>query len=280
MKTKREQNNDAFQRFHESAKEHFDKLAKADSRHDFFEKHHSFYVVPGGANGGKDKCLVEVFYGKRFFDAIENPGIVQQEDGSSIAYLNKTRVLSERGAILRYFRTDRGSVIVTLIPASTENSRPIEDAIILDLISTPDELGNVRTLKAHWRSFMAYMQCTSIDGEPTLSDKIVIGFHKLRKRLIVDGKEQKPRVVTAASTIFKFALTVGLSGFILKIVDTADYKQALVVDKIIAQAKEERNAIMKQVLLEREALIKQIDCLSLKVSSVDKCLDLIMKQKR
>lgn len=265
MKTKREQNNDAFQRFHESSKEHFDKLAKADSKHDFFEKHHSFFVVPGGANGEKDKCLVEVFYGKRPFDVIENPEIVHQEDGSAIAYLNKTRVLSERGAILRYFRTDRGAVIVTLIPARTENSRQIEDAIILDLINTPDELSNIRKLKAHWRSFMAYMQCTSIDGEPTLSEKIEIGLLKLRKRLVVDGKEQKPRVITATTTIFKLALTVGLSGFILKIVDNADYKQALVVDKIIAQQKEERDAIMKQVGLEREALIKQIDCLSQKV---------------
>lgn len=164
--------------------------------------------------GGVDKRIVEVFFGNRAIDHVET---FESQEGAFPR--RQSQHLSERGACLRYERTDTGTVICTLFPAETKASRQKEDSILLEWVANPRSLHSKRKIGTHWRSLISYMQCTGIDGEPTTIDKLRIGYLRFTRRLIVDGRAETTHVVAALKSAFHYALTIGLSGFLLTLIN-------------------------------------------------------------
>lgn len=194
-KLQRMQRYNDFQAFSDESKDLFVGLSESDTRNEFFGGEYSLCITPGGAYGGRDKRHVEVFYGQRAFDSDEK------------------KLLSECGARLDYQLNDAGAVICRLIPARTENLAQLEDAIIFRWLSEPKELKALAP--THWNLFMSYMRVTSLDGDPTWLDRLRVSWLRLCHLRIVAGKLEKRRITSIGETIFKFTMTVGLSGFLL-----------------------------------------------------------------
>ncbi|MGO7334235.1 hypothetical protein [Rhizobium sp. C104] len=194
----------------------FSEVAASDTRHSYMAGLYGFNVAPKGRDGGIDDRTVEVFYGQRPFEGVKE--LVAQEDGLPSL---RRRLLIERGASLTYQRGDNGAVIVTLAPAITENFRPQESTIVLEFMADPSPLRAPPWLvvppriERHWRCLMSYLQCTSIDGDPTLGDRIRLGWLRWTKPLIIEEKLITPRWRTFAVQIIAWVLTVGLSGTVL-----------------------------------------------------------------
>lgn len=205
-----------FKWFASHSKDWFSEIAASDTRHSHMAGLYSFGVAPKGRWGGIDDRTVEVFYGRRPFEGVKE--LVYEEGG--LPSLRK-RLLVERGASLTYQRGDSGAVIVTLAPAVTENFRPQESAIVLEFMTDPSLLRAPQWLvvppriEKHWRCLMSYLQCTSIDGDPTLGDRIRLGWLRWTKPLIIEEKLVPPRWRELALHIITWVMTVGLSGTVL-----------------------------------------------------------------
>lgn len=193
----------AFKCFLESSQSSFEELSKLDKDVESLNLYYKLYICPGGSQGGANDRLLEIFYGHRPFDTqSKNPF-----DRNSIT------VLVEQGARLHYNLLDNGQVVIILYPASTESLTLIEDAIIISSGLNPHRLGKM--YKLHFALFVAYMRCTSLDGTPTIADKILVFWLRSAKPLIVNKKKQQTKLLSNTIGIFKFAMTVGLSGFLL-----------------------------------------------------------------
>lgn len=197
----------------EREKRYFKISLPKDSRHKSLERIYPFYVLPGGRAGGVDKRVFEVFYGQRPFEKVTE--LVQ---GKGPLPKIHERLLTERGATLLYERSDDGMVLCTLYPAASENYRPREDAIILAIIRDTHVLTGAPIIERHWRVFMSYMQCTCLEGDPTIGDRLRVWWLLSTRRLIVDNKTEIAKVWTVCSHILMFSVSVGLSGFLLAIV--------------------------------------------------------------
>jgi len=251
-----------FELFANEAKARFTNLRDADERANDFAEIYSFYAVKGGAMGGVDKRLVEVFFGNRPIDQIQTFEL----QGDQLP-LQQHKTLIERGVVLHYQRTDAGTVVCTLFPANTMDLRQREDSIILDWIKNPKVLQSRRKIKTHWRAFISYMECTSVDGEPTVLDIIRVANLRFTRHLVIDGRIAKRKVVVAAEKILGYTLTVGLSGFLLLLINM------MLPSGETEKAKAEITTVSRQLSEENEVIHAQKD----NITSLKRGIDNIQK---
>lgn len=222
MRDRRDKRRAYFEFFSENSIRWFNEIAAADRRHAGLTNIYNFGVSPNGRDGGISERDVEVFYGQRPFERVKE--LVHQEHGLPAL---RTRFLVERGASLHYQRGDDGAVIVTLAPAITESFRPPESSIVLDFLREPSPLKALPWLdvppriERHWRCLMSYIQCTSIDGDPTWGDRLRVAWLRWTRNLIVDEKLMPPRWRTQITWVLSWVLTVGLSGTVLYFIQRA-----------------------------------------------------------
>lgn len=200
----------AFDRFRESSKELFASLSNSDPNAKHLDDLYSLCICPGGRNGGLSKTIVEVFYGNRPIDSE-----VKIDENARLT----EKLVVAHGATLGYLRNDNGQVICNLYPAASENQRPIEDAILLDFVRDPHTLQH--RARRHWRYFVAYMEATSLDGDPSVVQRARVFYLRYFKQHIIDAKVHDSRAVVVARDVSKWVLTVGLSGFLIFIASSA-----------------------------------------------------------
>lgn len=202
-----------FEFFKDHARATFGRIAADDPRNGFFDAVYSLCVTPGGAMGGVDRRLVEVFYGNRPIEAVQE--FVSREGREPRL---QERFLAEHGACLFYQRMDSGVVLVGLRPAGSEGFRRREEMILLEWVRAPDVLRRRAAPERHWRAFMSYMECTSLEGEPTFVDRARVWWLLFVRPTVVGGTYVTALCWLAGATVARYALTVGLSGFLLAIV--------------------------------------------------------------
>ena len=193
-----------FYNFRENAKIFFQKLADDEKSNERLNNLYSLCITPGGRYGGKDKKIIEIFYGNRPIGSVE---------GIDANFKTFTKLETAHGATLSYFLTDDGHVICNLYPAKSENQKPIEELIILDYIKDPSKLEN--KAKDHWKMFIAYMEVTSLDGEPNFLHKMRVFYLKNFKETVEDKKVQNIKFNNLLKKLFIYVSTVGLSGFLI-----------------------------------------------------------------
>jgi len=165
-----------------------------------FQTTYKLNICPGGRVNGMNNRVVEIFWGSRTFEAITQKG--------------SWTALIEHGATLLYERDDSGFVVVSIYPANTDNQKPIESRIIIDIYLDPIKLKDKSFLKKHWDYFIAYMENTSLEGNPTILQKQQVSYLRTFKNLIVDNKFTPTKFSTYMSNVFQWISNVGLSGFI------------------------------------------------------------------
>lgn len=199
-RTRQERRND-FDEFYNSAKDTFITFRDNDVKAEKFERIYMLSVCPGSRAGGNNNRIVEVFWGSRPFETITQG--------------NSWKSLTEYGATLLFERDDSGFVMISIYPAGTKNKKPIESSISLKLWIDPIELKSKSFLKSLWNDFMAYMEYTSLDGNPTLWQRLRISYLRNFKHLVVDKKWQPIKFSEFSKDVLKWILTVGLSGVII-----------------------------------------------------------------
>ena len=207
-----------FQIFIRLAEGWFPSIAQADDRHEFLAKTYGFYVSPGGRLGGVDKRVLDVYYGNRPVDYVCELREQSERNEEFSMPVPCKRFLTERGASLRYQRADDGSVVCFLEPARSEGWRRRESGIILAVIREPRVLTGRPILEKHWRTLISYFQCSSLDGRPTILDRLRTWWVLFTRPVLVDGRVASRRVLLVGGEILKWALTIGLSGALLEIV--------------------------------------------------------------
>jgi len=191
----------------------FQEIAKRDPRHAFLADTYSFHVVRGGREGADDRQLLEVFYGQRPVErAVEAPSRSDQNGGLQPS---RRKFVTERGASLRYQRTDHGAVLCLLEPARSQGLERSESLIVLAHIKDPRVLTGKPILERHWRSLISYFECSSIDGDPGFSDRIRVWWLLYTKPLIMDGKAQRRHIIQVGGQILKWAIAIGLAAALL-----------------------------------------------------------------
>lgn len=189
-----------FDQFYNYANELFKELYENDPRSDKF-KVHSFYVSPGSRAGTNDPRVVDIFFGKRPFESLKSGGT--------------WAALVEEGATLLLTRDDSGFIHVILYPACTERQRPIEDFITLYRRLDPQRLNDSNFIRSLWYDLIAYMECTSLDGQPNFCHRFRIKYLRIFRHLTVKEVFQPTKASVFGMDVLKWVFTVGLSGLLV-----------------------------------------------------------------
>lgn len=172
--------------------------------------YYGFSVCPKGRNGGVDSHLVEVFFGSRPYE---------QEKVVSDSFKVSTHFLAESGAELSLFRDDLGYVCIQLFPAKSKYGRQKEDCIILQSHLDPKKLLRHGFQKRLLLQLNSYMSVTCLEGKPTICDKMRVKIIRLNKHQVLSEEVQPVIALKWLGDVLKFVLTVGLSGFLLTIIE-------------------------------------------------------------
>lgn len=198
-----------FDDFYNNSELLFKALSSNDERCLKFNAIYSLNIVPGGRNGGLNTKQIEVFYGHRVV-------------GFKKQITNEFRIESineiENGASLAYNRLDDGKVACVLYPAISDNKSSHEDGILIELCSKPIYLK--RKIKRHLSYLNSYMEVTSLDGSPTIFDKLKVSYLRYFKIALFDGKSNSRVALSWIREVADFVLKVGLSGFLVFIFTT------------------------------------------------------------
>jgi hypothetical protein len=199
-RTRLDRRND-FDEFFRTAVATFTEFRDNDPSAEKFQNIYLLNICPGSRASGTNNRVVEVFWGSRPFETITQG--------------RNWTALTEYGATLLYERDDSGFVIVSIYPANTDNRKPIESSITLDIWLDPIKLKDKSFLKKHWNDLMAYMESTSLDGNPTFLQRQRVNYLRTFKNLVVDNKWTPTKISVFVKEVFKWVLTVGLSGVII-----------------------------------------------------------------
>ena len=182
------------------------------ARHQRMKSRSGYHVAPGlreaggrrGARAGQR--FFEVYYGAREVDG--------QHDLGNDRLNADWRAQEETGAALLYRQGDDGVVTVYLYPARTDKLAPVEDAIVLEKITETAALTGRGIMAKHWRALRAYAEVTSLDGEPSAADKALIGYLRLAKPQIRNGRVHPPEAWRAGLTVAALSFASALGAFV------------------------------------------------------------------
>jgi len=251
MKTSRINRIKIFDDFYDKSKEIFETLRDNDNRVEIFENEYMLNICPGSRDGGQEKRIVEVFWGARPYE-FETKG----KDWKS---------LTETGATLFIYRNDTGHLTISLSPAKTENIKPIEDSIAIYKWLDPKKLKEDKFIKSLWNDFIAYMEFTSLDGTPTIKQKIRISYLRYFKNLVIDKKWQPTKISIFSKDVLKFLLTVGLSGFIFFFVSILREPNENIINTQLKKLNDNEELMIEQI----DKLLKSEEFISSTSSAID-----------
>lgn len=190
-----------FDEFYKTAETIFKAFRDNDPRTEKFERLYKLSVCPGSRTGGNNNRVVEVFWGSRPFE--------------TITLGNSWKALTEYGATLLFERDDSGFVIISIYPAGTENKKPIESSISLKLWVDPIQLKEKSFLEKQWYDLIAYMECTSLDGNPTFLQRLRISYLRNFKHVVIENKWTPTKFSTSISRIRDLVVAACFSGAVL-----------------------------------------------------------------
>ena len=196
-----------FRQFRGCVEEKFNGLCLEDERGSYYRNRCGFNVLNSNRNGHTEDIVAEGFWGKYIYDRnTESNGF-------------HLRIAS--GCSLVFLRHDNGFVSIFLTPGKTENQESISTGYVYKKNMNPSKLLNDNFIKELWHLFMAYTECTSLDGEPKWCQKA--RYYRLWcfRRRLTNGDITTSRITMFGKWVGKWVLTVGLSGLLLSVITFA-----------------------------------------------------------
>ena len=196
-RTRQDRYND-FKAFKDSAQSIFDTLKNADQNAQNLERIYKFYIDPPITLKDFDSNRrVEVFFGNRPFE------ICKKTDGFS--------VVSEEGSHLIFNRGDDGYATIIFSPVTSRNRKPIEDEIIYRKAIDPIKLTeHPFFFNAVWANFIAYTECTRLDSEPNLIQKVRIMNLHLLNLWVIDNVITERYILKLLRKFFEIGMPIFL----------------------------------------------------------------------
>lgn len=222
-----------FENFYDHCITIFTNLREQDKRAEVFQNEYMLCICPGSRAGGNEKRIIEIFWGARPYE-FETNG-------------NHFKSLKETGATLLFYRNDTGDITISLYPAKTEYRQPIENHIALYGWLDPRKLNSEDFIKSLWNDFIAYMECTSLDGKPTYLQKLRVDYLRFFKHLVIDKKWMPTKFSKFSLDILKWVLTVGFSGIILFAVSYFTQPKIIETDIQLKEVNKKLEIISKQI---------------------------------
>lgn len=243
---------DAFGFFYKNANDIFNNLQSKDVSSQTYKRRCMFHVCPGSRAGGDNPDVVDVFWGSQPVKRID------KRDGFEM--------LTEDGVTMLFNLLPDGHVSITLYPAKTKVMRPIEDCILLHRFCKATWLLKERNQKALWRDFMAYTECTSLIGNPSILQRLRMFWVKYSRPVCINSVQQPIRVLQHIRRIITFGLSVGLSGFLLVAVQQCHKEESKDYSPLI----EQNNTTIDNVLKTQEEILKETKSVNASIDSVVK----------
>lgn len=191
---------DQFNDFARVAKTKFEQLLDTTPKAKRFNDFFMLNVWDDKNHPKNDTTYVNVGFGNRLLNVWHN----------DTGFTSTT----EEGARLSFSRMETEYVTVMLFPAKTDNRKPYEDFIIIEHRITPAKFADRGLLKSYWNYLIAYMESTSIDGNPSNWQKLKVWWLRHSHNMVIDNVHQPTRRSVFWKKIWQFVLTVGLSGFV------------------------------------------------------------------
>lgn len=248
-----------FENFQNSELNFFEEKKENGDKYKKFDDYYSLCICPKGRNGGVSKRLYEVFYGRRIYE-------VEEQIRSDFSSQKKT--LTETGCTLSFGLNDHGYVAVMLYPGKTDYTSQLETCIFIENYLHPKKLSKRKFLERQWRYLNSYMEITSIDGAPTIVDKIRVFYLRYFKNKIIDEKYLPKPIFSAFLTSLKFVVNIGLSGFLIYFITIFPNKKE---DNIEFLKSENNELKIENVSLKNKIeYLNTIDSLKTIINSKDK----------
>lgn len=191
-----------FNDFQGKGKQVFEEFKTKDFRHKRLVDIYTLHICPTGRISEKNNYLFEVFYATKPYDEEQS--------------LHSFKCFIEHGTTLEIFRNDNGLVSVLIFQGETEKRKPTVKAFYLKKNIHPKKLKRKSFLKKCWRYFNSCMEVTSLNGKPSLIDKFRYWIVLYNLKCYNDDNGYQPaRIWNGAKSIIKYAITVGLSGFLI-----------------------------------------------------------------
>lgn len=190
---------DWFDEFVEGSEQYFREQSNKNSKSQRFEDYYSLNVWP--QRYGSHYTHIQIGWGNRAIDT----------NHTSTGFTTKV----ESGAILTISRMETGHISIFLYGAKTDNRRPIEDAIVLKSCISPKKLLKSSFKQELWNNLLAYMECTSLDGNPNKCQSIRVFMLRQLKSMVVDGKNMSSQFSRGLQKTIFYVLNIGFSGCLL-----------------------------------------------------------------
>ena len=187
---------------------------------------------------------------------------------------NNFKLVSEDGVTLIFYLLTDGYVTISLYPAKNEFVSPIEDCIILYRHIKASWLLKANNQKSLWRNFMAYTECTSLKGTPSIWQRLRIFWLRYSRPLYVGGVQQPIKGLQHILKIVTFALTVGLSGFLLVSIQQCQKETVEDYSPLIKQT----NQYIEEVQNVQSELLKETQLINANIDSLMKLVTLPQKK--
>lgn len=239
-----------FEEFQNSVKAIFEDFKINDEKHKKLDDYYMLSICPRGRTGGINNRLCEIFYGNRPFDIEKN---IKSDLSLSERYL------IEHGTTLSFCLNDHGYVAIILYPSGTDYTKSTESSIFVENYIHPRKLKNKVFLKKQWIYLNSYMEQTSIEGEPTLKEKLICLYLRYCKNLVIDKKYQRTRLKSYCLKLGNFVLTVGLSGFLVFLFTVLPNRQDKSISKENEQLKEINANLEEIIKLQRQTIDNHLD---------------------
>jgi hypothetical protein len=252
LSTRRQRAED-FNAFSENSEKIFNKFWNNLPDDDALRTENTFNICPKGAMGGLDETLIEIFFGFKYHSW-------QKKVGDNFNVTNEAKMIY--GARLEYTLTDKAHVICILRPSKTDNLRPYEDGIVLEIVKEPSKLKDKS--EQHWKYLIAYMRATDVDGQPSPADQLITFWLRKTKRCFYDGKLAPRKIFDKLGSIFSWAFSVGLSGALIFVItiwlnDSTDNEVVKRLDGITIE--------LNSINLNQEKLLSKLNILKLITSN-------------
>ena len=233
-----------FELFFNQAYAIFEPFKNKDKRTKYLQATNMLCICPGGRNGGRDKRVVEVFWGQKLYD--QNERVTEHLQIDHFFY-------SATGASILFYKNDDGYVTIYLIPAGTDLTHPEEDGICWEKKVDPSKLLSKCYQRRAWWSFMAYMEVTQLDGDSSIIQRLYIWYMRYFHNLVVDKKWQRTKAMDSINSLVTWFPMVALSGvaiFILQLLfvpSPAEHENVTNIIDNAVEIKERVNEVDKEL---------------------------------
>ncbi len=214
----------------------FKTLMLSDEKAKLINDFYTLNVCSGGFNGESQYNIIDIFWGNRIY------GIVFRENHGS-----NQKFSMESGAFMRMILTPQGYINIIITGAKLDDENSEEQLwYIIDRKVNPNKLNDKKYIQKIWKKFLAFSESTHLDGDPSITQRNTAWrIRNCCKSINPNASINNSKMTNYIQSIIKWAITVGLSGALLLLINFCNEDDET---KQFNQIEMQCDSISKQIL--------------------------------